>query len=282
MLPTEFSNYPFFAGPLEVRNIDQDPRVSQNQLIFRFPNPGLAIDDCNERTVQLEKLDPKVEKFDLKIQYESQNMSDLGRVKQYSRITFLNAADIDKLTDECVKCPDILIGFLSFVKEQWITFLEEYLRLEISNLREFIVGDIKATIPISSHNQLTDSIRADVAAECRNRNYGEIEEAFETIPALIDAIFRKFVIKKEIRRAKREILSILKATGAISDQEDYPEGLILSNCEVLSSALMCLPVRQLKSSIVSLLEKISHANGVITVPLLTWNFLLSDSEEMCY
>ena len=64
----EFDNCSVFTGPLKVHNVYQDHRVSQNQLTFWFPNPELTIDDCNERIVQLEKLDPDVEHFDLKIQ----------------------------------------------------------------------------------------------------------------------------------------------------------------------------------------------------------------------
>ena len=85
-------------GPLKVHNIYQDHRVSPNQLTFWFPNPELTIDDCKERIVQLEKLDPDVEHFDL-IQYESENMRDLGRFGQNFHITFLSAADIGELTN---------------------------------------------------------------------------------------------------------------------------------------------------------------------------------------
>ena len=87
----EFDNHSVFTGPFKVHNFKQDHRVSQNQLTFWFPNPELTIDDCNERIVQLEKLDPDVEHFDLKIQYESENMRDLGRFGLNSSVRLILA-----------------------------------------------------------------------------------------------------------------------------------------------------------------------------------------------
>ena len=84
----------------------------------------------------------------------------------------------------------------------------------------------------------------------------------------------------EIGRAKPEILSILTVCGAISEKENYAEGLLLRSREVLARALMYLPMKQLKSSMISLLKKLGERTGPI--PSRLWDFLFSDSEEMCY
>ena len=111
--------------------------------------------------------------------------------------------------------------------------------------------------------------------ECKNRKFGEIDGSLETTPSMMDSIFRSFNDTMHIERAKEEIISILKATGAISERGNYPEGLQPINQEALAKALMYIPPRKLKNSMSSFLI---YENIAMTDKL--YNFLLPDGDDL--
>ena len=243
-------------------------------MTFLFPNPSHRIDDSNEITVQLEEPDPDVKYFELKLTYDSKNMRALARPKYSVQIPLLSRTEIDDLNGALIKDSDILVEFLRLIQKKWIKFLKEYLGLQIYRLREFILDDIKATIPAKKYNALTDVIRANVNMDCKNRKIGQIDGSLETIPSMMESIFRSFVTM-DIERAKEEIFSILKASGAISERGNYPESLLQSNQEVLAKALMYIPLRRLKNSMSSFLD---DEEIVMTEKLA--NFLLPDGDDL--
>ena len=199
-------------------------------------------------------------------------MRDLANFSYPVQIPFFSPTEIDDLNGERIKDSDLIVEFLGLIQKK---FLMKYLDLQIYQLREFILDDIKATIPSKKYNTLTDAIRANVIMECKNRKLGEIDGSLETTPSMMDSIFRSFVVTMHIERAKEEIISIIKASWAISERRNYPEGLQQINQEALDKALMYIPPRQLKNSMSSFLI---YENIEMTDKL--YNFLLPDGDDL--
>ena len=252
LLNTINSDRVCFTGQLRIVNERKSEHVSDNRITFHFPDPEHRIDDSNERCVRLVKLHVPINYVGLRIRYRGENMRNMTSFN-WCEVPFLTQTEIEDMNSsfELVN-HGMLVRFLEILKNNWTMYLSQHLKLDVTGLHEFILQDIKASIPVRLYLPITDTVLLNLTMECRNKGYTDLILENDSVPSLIGSIFRNFSDELELTRAKQEIISILRNAGAIKDYESLPESLLRSSREVLAAAMMYINVKKLKESMRSI------------------------------
>ena len=244
-------------GPSRVSKTKRNPnphvKEGLKKIEFWFPNPNDDVDNCNERVFEMDIPDEKHE-FTLRMKFHSRNISGLASTNTFP-IPYLSSEGYAKLvTNPTLPDHGMLVEFLTILGDKWVTFLTDYLDIEIEGMHDFILCDIRAAIGCRKLC-LSELAIARLSDILRNRAYDHSN--FEvTRDTLIPSIFRNFKEGLEQGRAKREIISMLEKSGVLSEEEvlsdttdDDSVKLHLNSREVLASALMYIPMDKLKKAI---------------------------------
>ena len=244
-----------FAGDLKIHSVPRTKFVNGNVVTFHFPNPRKEVDDTNERTVQIEMSEDRMmHYFHLAINYNSKNMDDLAK-PYLNDIEILTRTEMDDI-NETFQLPDhaMLVEFLELLNETWTNLLSQHLNIRISGLREFIASDIKEAIPAMCHRNITHETLTHLMKEAESRDYDDYRfldhRRIDTVSLLVDSVMRYFKTDLDPKRAKREIVSMLKVSGIIPKHEDIPKSLGLISRENLAAALMYIPITKLKDAMI--------------------------------
>ena len=225
--------------------------VEGHVIKFHFPNPQEEAEDTNERMVRIKKLNDHSNYFNLAVDYNSKNMENLAKpcLNEIEILTKIEIADIN----ETFQLPDhtMLVEFLELLNENWTNLLSQHLNIQISGLREFIASDIKQEIHLTlCYENITDDTLMKLMREIQGRGYDDYIIFGTTVPLLVDSVMRNFKTDLDLKRAKREIVSMLKASGIIPAHQDIGESLGLNNRENLAAALMYIPINELKDAMI--------------------------------
>ena len=238
----------------------RNPHIKGKKIIFIFPNPENDIDDSNVRTVIIRKVDkgtPKQLKFD--IDYNSQNISNQSSTHEF-QVEYLEKKYFDEKANETLPSQSMLTDFLYYLDEKWSTFLIRYMELKIDGLREFIEKDIITTLNIRTFT-CTDETIGKLRKVLKFEKYNDFNFTANCPTSMIASIVKNFRGSTDLARAKRQLVKVLKLSGVVSDTEEFSYGLNMESREDLASALMYLPVDDLRKSIRKMYQE-EHTKGL--------------------
>ena len=220
-----------------------------NVFKFWLPNPKNNVDRRNRRCVRIRQLKSD-NHFNLRISYESKDLRRFAE-EYIESIRLLTPMQIRYITSilNLVNDQKPLIQFLQILDGKWMEFLEQHLKIDIHGLREFILDDIKYTIQESYDSSLSETNMQSLQRKCHKRGYYHYNISGDSIESLLGSVFNNFRIGMQLKTAKIEILRMLMDSRIISKGPISNEGLHPKYCEILSSALMYIPVQKLKDSI---------------------------------
>ena len=220
-----------------------------NLIKFWLPNPNNNVDRRNRRCVGIRKQNSNYH-FNLRICYESEDLSRFAE-EYIESICLLTPPQIRYITSNLNLVYDQtpLIHFLQILDGKWVEFLEQHLKIDIQGLQEFILDDLKYTIQESYNYSLEETNIQLLQRKCHMKSYIDYNISRDSIESLVRSVFNNFRIGIQLKTAKIEILRMLMDSGIISERPISNEGLHPKYCEILSSALMYIPVRKLKNGI---------------------------------
>ena len=200
--------------------------------------------------------------------YQTTNLSRLAWASPF-RVLYIISSEYNQLIQK-QELPDheMLVNFLSLLGEKWNMYLSDYLGYEIDGLNQFILNDITSTIGARPLQRTRDNIKK-LREVLRNRGYDDFNFQVDNDARMIGDIFRNFRGCLELGRSKREMISLMKASGVVCRTEPFSEGLNLGSREILASAMMYIPIGELKES----MEKIYSDKKITARSELVDNFL---------
>ena len=227
--------------------------VVGNVITFHFPSPQYPPDDTNERTVRIEMKKERFHLFNLTIDYKSENIRNLANSRIID-VPILTKTEIEEVK-ETFELPDhtMLIEFLGLLKEKWTNLLSP-LDIEILELHEFIAADIEASVPAMCSLNITNDTLAHLTKEAQIRGFGDPILVGNEVPLLVHSMMRNFLRSLDLKRAKRDIISMLKASEIIPKDESISESLGDTSRENLAAALMYIPIKKLRDAMISVID----------------------------